>query len=75
MDSEDPNLQNAKRWRGENLWGKALEEGRARLREKTVTTTPEDVPEEDPLMASVISEAEQQAARRGAIIHQRKFKN
>ncbi len=75
MDSEDPNLQNAKRWRGENLWGKALEEGRARLREKTVTSTPEEGDEVDPVMASVISEAEQQAARRGAIINQRRFKH
>jgi predicted NAD-dependent protein-ADP-ribosyltransferase YbiA (DUF1768 family)/ribosomal protein S9 len=76
MDSEDPNLQNAKRWRGENLWGNALEDARARLREKTVTTQV-DEPEEndDPLMAAVISEAEQGAARRGAIINQRRFKH
>jgi predicted NAD-dependent protein-ADP-ribosyltransferase YbiA (DUF1768 family) len=75
MDSEDPNLQNTKRWRGENLWGKALEEGRAKLREKTVTSAPEEGDEVDPVMASVISEAEQQAARRGAIINQRRFKH
>ena len=76
LDSEDPNLQNAKRWRGENLWGNALEDARARLREKTVTTTLEETPDdEDPLMAAVISEAQQGAARRGAIIHQRRFKH
>jgi predicted NAD-dependent protein-ADP-ribosyltransferase YbiA (DUF1768 family) len=75
MDSEDPNLQNAKRWRGQNLWGQALEDARARLREKTVTETPETTESQDLLMASVISEAEQQAARRGAIIHQRRFKS
>jgi predicted NAD-dependent protein-ADP-ribosyltransferase YbiA (DUF1768 family) len=75
LDSEDPNLQNPKRWRGENLWGKALEEARVRLREKTVTNTVETAEAEDPLMASVISEAEQTAARRGAIINQRRFKH
>jgi predicted NAD-dependent protein-ADP-ribosyltransferase YbiA (DUF1768 family) len=75
LDSEDPNLQNTKRWRGENLWGIALEEARARLREKTVTTTPDTEDTEDPLMASVITEAEQTAARRGAIINQRRFKH
>jgi predicted NAD-dependent protein-ADP-ribosyltransferase YbiA (DUF1768 family) len=77
LDSEDPNLQNAKRWRGENLWGNALEDARARLREKTVTTTLEETPDDDndPLMAAVISEAQQGAARRGAIIHQRRFKH
>jgi predicted NAD-dependent protein-ADP-ribosyltransferase YbiA (DUF1768 family) len=76
MDSEDPNLQNAKRWRGENLWGKFLEEARTRLREKTVTSSVEDTQEDaDPVMAAVISEAEQSAARRGAIINQRRFKH
>lgn len=75
MDSEDPNLQNAKRWRGENLWGKFLEEARTRLREKTVTESTEDNEGDDPVMAAVISEAEQTAARRGAIINQRRFKH
>jgi predicted NAD-dependent protein-ADP-ribosyltransferase YbiA (DUF1768 family) len=76
LDSEDPNLQNAKRWRGENLWGSALEDARSRLREKTVTTTLEEEDgDDDPLMAAVISEAQQGAARSGAIIHQRRFKH
>jgi predicted NAD-dependent protein-ADP-ribosyltransferase YbiA (DUF1768 family) len=76
LDSEDPNLQNAKRWRGENLWGSALEDARSRLREKTVTTTLEEADDDDdPLMAAVISEAQQGAARSGAIIHQRRFKH
>lgn len=75
MDSEDPNLQNAKRWRGENLWGKFLEEARTRLREKTVTTSDTQDEEVDPVMAAVITEAEQTAARRGAIINQRRFKH
>lgn len=76
MDSEDPNLQNAKRWRGENLWGKFLEEARTRLREKTVTQSEdENTGDADPVMAAVITEAEQTAARRGAIINQRRFKH
>lgn len=75
MDSEDPNLQNAKRWRGENLWGKALEDARAKLREKTVTSVDEPQEVDDALMASVISEAQQTAAKRGAIINQRRFRH
>lgn len=73
IDSEDPTIQNAKRWRGANLWGKALEEARLRLREKTVTETSTTDEPEDEVMASVITEAEQLAAKKGAIINQRRF--
>lgn len=74
LNKEDPNIQNPKRWRGANLWGKALQEARTTLREKTVTKDTEDLKEEDdPLMNSVITEAQQQAEKRGAIISHRRF--
>lgn len=75
LHQDDPKIQNAKHWRGENLWGKALEAARTVLREKAVTQNVDDLglEEEDPLMAAVISEAQQAEARKGAIIAQRRF--
>jgi hypothetical protein len=78
MDKDDPNIQNAKQWRGENLWGQALQEARTEFRERNVTSRPEDTgisnEDERPAERSVISLDEQQSARKAAIINARRFR-
>ena len=65
-----------KKWRGENLWGEALTKARSELREKEVSTKPEDDAKEDleEVENTVISQEEQQAAKVGAIIRARRRK-
>lgn len=76
LKAEDPNLQNAKQWRGENLWGTALQEARTKFREKNVTVKSEEegLSEKDlaPAENAVISTDQQGAARKAAIIHARR---
>lgn len=63
-----------KKWRGENLWGEELAKARTELREKEVSTKPEEEAKKELEEASntVISEQEQQAAKVGAIINARR---
>jgi predicted NAD-dependent protein-ADP-ribosyltransferase YbiA (DUF1768 family) len=69
-----PGLPLPKKWRGENLWGEELVKARTELREKEVSTKPEDIGKKELEEASnsVISEVEQKAAKVGAIIHARR---
>jgi hypothetical protein len=69
-----PGLPLPKKWRGENLWGEELVKARTELREKEVSTKPEDIGKKELEEASnsVISEVEQKAAKVGAIIHVRR---
>ena len=77
LTEEDPNIQNANQWRGENLWGRALEAARTEFREKNVTSKPEDegISKADlaPIENTVISKEEQDAAKKAAIINARRF--
>jgi ribA/ribD-fused uncharacterized protein len=77
LDQDDPTIQNAKAWRGENLWGQALEKARTEFREKNVTSKPEDdgisEKEEATPENTVISKEAQEAAKKAAIINARRF--
>lgn len=63
-----------KKWKGENLWGDELTKARSKLREKEVSTKPEDEAKKDLEDATnaVVSKEEQDAAKVGAIIHARR---
>jgi predicted NAD-dependent protein-ADP-ribosyltransferase YbiA (DUF1768 family) len=69
-----PGLPLPKKWRGENLWGEELVKARTELREKEVSTKPEDIGKRELEEVSnvVISEVEQKAAKVGAIINARR---
>ena len=77
MEATDPNIQNAKLWQGENLWGQALQEARMEFREENVTKKTEDegIREKDleETENQVISKEQQDAAKKAAIINARRF--
>ena len=77
LDEEDPNIQLEKQWRGENLWGQALQTARSGFREKNVTSRPEDEgiskEDENPIENAVISKEQQDAAKKAAIINAKRF--
>lgn len=77
LEAEDPNIQDAKQWRGENLWGKALEKARMDFREMNVTKKVEEEgiskADEAPVENMVISKEKQDAAKKAAIINARRF--
>lgn len=77
LEETDPNIQNVNQWRGENLWGRALEAARTEFREKNVTMKPEEegISKDDiaPVENAVISKQEQDAAKKAAIINARRF--
>ncbi len=77
LEEDDPNIQLTKEWRGENLWGRALQEARTEFREKNVTSKPEDdgisKADEAPAENAVISKEQQDAAKKAAIINAKRF--
>jgi predicted NAD-dependent protein-ADP-ribosyltransferase YbiA (DUF1768 family) len=77
LEEDNPTIQDANQWRGENLWGRALEAARTEFREKNVTMKPEEEgiseAEKAPVENAVISKETQDAAKKAAIIHARRF--
>jgi predicted NAD-dependent protein-ADP-ribosyltransferase YbiA (DUF1768 family) len=77
LEADDPNIQDTKQWRGENLWGQALEKARTEFREQNVTSKPEEegvsIKDMAPIENAVISKEQQDSAKKAAIINARRF--
>jgi len=73
LEKEHPRLLNDSAWRGGNVWGKALEAERLRLKELNVIEKP-DIKSAVSQTNAAITEGEQAKAKTGAIIAARRFK-
>ena len=74
LEKEHPRLLKESAWRGGNVWGKALEAERLRLKELNVIEKP-DIKLATSQTKAAITEGEQAKAKTGAIIAARRFKS